>query len=119
VSYSDFHSFDTSWTDPAVDDAMLKYARVTSLPQPRAKERSLLHEWIQSPALGGGCGFLGPDLGGFDQPAIYEEKYQKDLVILTDNHGEDDVFTQFVTGPFLRWCNQILKFAKVCEAPFR
>jgi hypothetical protein len=97
---------------------MLRYAKVISLPQPKSKERSLLHEWITSPALGGGCGFLGRDLGGFDQPSIYDSKFQNDLVILTNNHGENDIFTHFVTGPGLRWSHKLFKHFKVCSMFF-
>lgn len=62
--------------------------------------------------MGGGCGFLSRDLVGIDQPSVYDEIYQKDLAILTDSHGEDDLFTKFVTGPLLdlyHWFWQHLK----------
>jgi hypothetical protein len=76
----------------------------------------MLHEWIRSPSLGGACGFLGRDLGGFEQPSVYEEVHQKDLAILSDSHGEDDPFTNFINGPLLRlyhWCRQ---HTKVCAS---
>ena len=33
---------------------------------------------------------------------MYDAVHQNDLAILSDSHGEDDLFTKFVTGPLLR-----------------
>ncbi|KAF8857202.1 hypothetical protein BDZ45DRAFT_674863 [Acephala macrosclerotiorum] len=87
--------------------AISQYSQISSIPEPNPSERTLLHDWIRSTVMGGGCGFLGRDLGGFDQPSVYEEMHQGDLAILSDSHGEDDLFTKFVTGPLLtiyHWC---------------
>lgn len=84
-----------------VDSALLQYTQVVSLARPKDIERDILHTWIGSSALGGGCGFLGRDLGGFTQPSVYEEVYKSDLVKLTANHGEDDLLTKFLLGPLL------------------
>ena len=82
---------------------MQQFNSIASLPEPKGSERSILHKWIGSTALGGGCRFLGRDLGDFKhfQPSVYDIKYQKDLAILSDNHGEDDLFTKFLKGPLL------------------
>jgi len=65
--------------------------------------------------MGGGCRFLGRDLGNFKhlQPSVYESKYQKDLTILSDNHGEDDIFTKFLTGPVLSVFHWFWSYRKV------
>lgn len=34
---------------------------------------------------------------------MYDAIHQNDLAILSDSHGEDDLFTKFVTGPLLRY----------------
>ncbi|PVH80028.1 hypothetical protein DL98DRAFT_572143 [Cadophora sp. DSE1049] len=82
--------------------AVSQYSEIASIRQPKETERSILEQWIARPSLGGGCEFLGRDLGGFpDQPSMYNEKYSKDLAILSDSHGEDDLFTKFITGPLV------------------
>ncbi|CZR66678.1 uncharacterized protein PAC_16579 [Phialocephala subalpina] len=81
--------------------AISQYSQIASITQPKPSERTLLNDWIKSSAMGGGCGFLGRDLGGFEQPSVYENLHQSDLAILCDSHGEDDLFTKFVTGPLL------------------
>jgi hypothetical protein len=73
----------------------------------------MLHTWIDSAGLGGGCGFLGRDLGGFEQPSVYEKLHQDDLAILADSHGEDDIFTRFVKGPLLTAFHWAWKYKKV------
>jgi hypothetical protein len=40
-------------------------------------------------------------------------KHQNDLAILSDNHGEDDMFTRFVTGPLLTFYHRTLGLIKV------
>ena len=97
-----------------VDDAMLKYSQVASLPQPKESERSMLHDWIGSSAMGGACDFLGRDLSGFQQPSIYEAIHQKDLAILLDNHGEGDLFATFIAGPLLRGFHRFWGHTRVC-----
>ncbi|KAH8591262.1 hypothetical protein B0O99DRAFT_675419 [Bisporella sp. PMI_857] len=82
-------------------DAMLQYSRIASLPRPKDTERSALLEWTRNPKMGGVCDFQGRDLSGFDQPSVYEATYQKNLVILANNHGEGDLFTKFANGPLL------------------
>ncbi|CZR67581.1 uncharacterized protein PAC_17480 [Phialocephala subalpina] len=92
--------------------AVSEYWRIASLPEPKPTERSLLHDWIRSPSSGGGCGFLGRDLGGFEQPSIYDELHQNDLAILSDSHGEDDLFTEFVKGPLLTCYHRLLRYRR-------
>lgn len=70
--------------------------------------------------MGGGCGFIGRDLGGFEQPSVYGEAHQMDLAILSDIHGEDDLFTKFVTGPLLTLYHLVQRHRKVssCVASY-
>ncbi|KUJ17056.1 uncharacterized protein LY89DRAFT_718744 [Mollisia scopiformis] len=89
--------------------ALSQYSQIASIPEPSPSERTILHDWIGSPAMGGGCGFLGRDLGGYEQLSVYEDLHQSDLAILSDAHGEDDLFTRFVTGPLLTLYHWILK----------
>jgi len=101
-----------------LDAAVSQYSQIACLREPKESERSMLHEWITSSALGGACGFLGRDLGGFQQPSVYEAVHQKDLAILSDNHGEGDLFTKFVHGPLLKfyhWFRQHTKVSIVCQ----
>jgi hypothetical protein len=81
--------------------------------EPKQSERKLLHEWIQRPSLGGACGFIGRDLAGFEYPSLYDEVHQRDLFILSDNHGEDDLFTKFVTGPLLSLYHWLRQYTRV------
>lgn len=69
--------------------------------------------------MGGGCGFLGRDLGGHEQPSVYDATHQMDLAILSDTHGEDDLFTKFVTGPLLTLYHSLLRRRRVscCVLP--
>jgi len=92
---------------------MSQYSQIASIPEPKPSERSMLHDWIKSPSLGGGCGFLSRDLAGIDQPSVYEAIHQRDLAILSDNHGEDDLFTKFVTGPLLSLFHWFWQHVKV------
>ncbi|TVY82529.1 hypothetical protein LSUE1_G004567 [Lachnellula suecica] len=94
--------------------AITQYSQIAAVPQPKPSERTVLHEWITSASLGGDCGFLGRDLGGFDHlpPSIYHGFHQEDLAILSDSHGENDLFTKFITGPVLtsyHWFRQHTK----------
>jgi hypothetical protein len=78
----------------------------------------MLHTWIASPSQGGGCGFLGRDLGGFTQPSVYEETNGDDLVMLTAEPGEDDSLTRFLSGPVLNvfhWMWRPLKVSKATD----
>jgi hypothetical protein len=105
--------------DSLSDTALSQYSQIASMPQPNSLERALLHEWISSPAMGGGCGFLGRDLGGHEQPSVYDAVHQMDLAILSDAHGEDDLFTKFLTGPLLTLYHSILRHRRVsCRALF-
>lgn len=100
-------------SDGRLDDAVSNYYKIAALPQPKERERNSLYEWIKSSALGGGCRFLGLDLSGFEQPSVYDALYQKDLAFLSDGHGEDDPFTNFIKGPALDRFQKIWKFAMV------
>ena len=93
-----------------LDCAVLQYTQIASLPEAKASERSLLHEWIESSAFR----FVGRDLGGYEQPSVYAEFHQKDLAILADRHGEDDLFTKFIRGPLLTGFHWIWRYKKVC-----
>lgn len=85
----------------SLDAAITKYTQVASIRQPKDSERSILHEWISSVPLSGGCGFVGRDLGDRDQLSVYDAAFQEDLAILSDSHGEGDLFTKFIAGPLL------------------
>lgn len=98
------------------DAAILQYTQVASLARPRDEERDILHTWIASSALGGGCGFLGRDLGGFTQPSVYAEVYKRDLIMLNANHGENDAFTKFLLGPLLTVFHWFWRHIKVRSA---
>ncbi|KAH8817190.1 hypothetical protein F5884DRAFT_778710 [Xylogone sp. PMI_703] len=84
-------------------DAISSYSKIASLPEPKESERSRLYEWLYDPDSGACCRFLGLDLGTHEQPSAYDAMHQNDLAILSNNHGEDDLFTKFVQGPALRW----------------
>lgn len=92
--------------------AILQYSRIASLPEPKPSERSILHDWIESSSMGGNCRFLGRDLSGFQQPSVYAAVNQDDLAILSDSHGEDDLFTKFITGPVLTMYHGLLSRSK-------
>jgi hypothetical protein len=92
---------------------MSQYSQIASISEPKPSERSMLHDWIHLPSLGGGCGFLGRDLGGITQPSVYDAVHQKDLAILYDSYGEDDLFTKFVTGPLLSLFHWFWQHTKV------
>lgn len=72
----------------------------------------MLHNWIRTPSLGGGLGFIGHDLGGFSQPSIYDTA-TKDLAILSDSHGEDDLFSRFIAGPLLTFYHLLSQRTRV------
>jgi hypothetical protein len=97
----------TAGFDFWLDEAILQYSQIASLPKPTKLERKILEDWINRPSLGGGCGFLGRDLRYFDnQPTVYDAIHLEDLAILSDNHGEDDLFTKFVICPLLTFCHR-------------
>lgn len=83
------------------------------LPKPKPSERRILHEWIDSSNLGGGCRFLGLDLGGMEQPSVYDALYQDDLIIFSDDHGEDDALTKFLRGPVLACFQRLWRYRMV------
>jgi len=85
---------------------------MASLRQPKRSERSELQKWITS-TRGGACGFLGRDLGGFQQPSIYEASHEEDLAILSDRRGEEDLFTDFIEGPVVRFYHRFRQHSKV------
>lgn len=93
--------------------AVSQYSQIASLRQPKPSERSVLHEWITS-TRGGACGFLGRDLGGFQpqQPSVYEAIHEKDLAILSDRRGEEDLFTEFIEGPVMRLYHRFRQHSK-------
>jgi hypothetical protein len=95
-----------------LDTAVSQYSQIASLREPKQSERNVLHEWIKSTRRGA-CGFLGRDLGGFQQPSVYEAVHQKDLAILLDSHGEDDLFTKFINGPLLKLYHWFRQHSKV------
>jgi hypothetical protein len=95
------------------DAAISQYSQIASIREPKPSERTILHDWIRSSSLGGACGFLGRDLGGFEQPSVYEEVHQKDLAILSDIHGEGDLFTNFINGPLLKLYHRFRQHTKV------
>jgi hypothetical protein len=92
---------------------LLQYTQVSSLNRPKTSEITKLRTWIESPHLGGGCGFLGKDLGGFVQPTVYDPLYKEDLILLVDNHGEDDALTRFLSGPLLGAFHVFWRYFKV------
>ena len=96
------------------DSAVSQYSQIASLREPKPSERSALHDWITS-TRDGACGFLGRDLGGFhpQQPSVYEAVHQEDLAILSDSHGEDDLFTEFINGPILKFYHWFRQHSKV------
>ena len=98
------------------DSAILQYSRIASLPEPKPSERTILHDWIESSSMGGNCRFLGRDLSGFQQPSVYAAVNQDDLAILSDSHGEDDLFTKFITGPVLTMYHGLLSRSRVSIA---
>jgi hypothetical protein len=81
--------------------------------RPKRSELDLLRTWMVSTHLGGDCHFLGKDLGGFERPSVYDDVYQDDLMLLTNNRGEDDILTRFLSGPILRAFHSIWKYFKV------
>ncbi|KAH8760689.1 hypothetical protein BGZ57DRAFT_608889 [Hyaloscypha finlandica] len=82
--------------------SLQQYNQVSSLNRPKDSEVRTLREWIESPHLGGGCGFIGRDLGGFVQPSAYDARYEGDFVRPIESPGEDDFLSQFLSGPFLK-----------------
>jgi hypothetical protein len=81
---------------------MQQYNEISLLKRPKDAQVRTLNEWIESPHLGGSCGFIGRDLGGFVQEAAYDPKHAADLVTLAAELGEDDLLTRFISGPLLR-----------------
>jgi hypothetical protein len=94
-------SFGSSFSNP-LDTSLHQYNEISLMKRPMDSQVKSLCEWIESPHLGGGCGFLGRDLGGFAQEAAYDPKYAGDLVMLSEQLGEDDLLTRFISGPLLR-----------------
>jgi hypothetical protein len=97
------------------DATLLQYKQVFSQPHPKEKDVDLLREWIERPDLGGGCGFIGRDLGPL-YPTAYDKMYKDDLLVIADRRGEDDAFTQFLTGPVFYafdWARRLLKVSEI------
>jgi hypothetical protein len=84
------------------------------LNRPKDSEVRTLREWIESPHLGGGCGFIGRDLGGFAQPSAYDTRYEGDFVMPVESPGEDDFLSRFLSGPFLKLFHKFWYRHKVC-----
>jgi len=84
------------------DASVLQCREIALVGRPKASELSLLRTWITSPHLGGGCNFLGRDLGGFVQEMVYEDSHKDDVMMLLTSRGEDDPFTRFLSGPILK-----------------
>jgi hypothetical protein len=84
--------------DWKADETLLRYRQVFAQPQPKENEVKLLREWIARPDLGGGCGFIGHDLGP-ESPTVYDAEFQEDLMVIVDRGGEDDGLTKLLTGP--------------------
>jgi len=84
------------------DTSLQQYNSISRLNRPRDSDVKKLREWIESPHLGGGCGFIGRDLGGFVQESVYDPQHAGDFVIPVQNYGEGDFLSQFLSGPFLK-----------------
>jgi hypothetical protein len=72
----------------------------------------LLREWISRPDLGGGCGFIGRDLGP-EYPTVYDTEFHEDLMVIVDRGGEDDGLTKLLTGPVFYTFDWIVRRFKV------
>jgi hypothetical protein len=88
------------------------------LNRPRVSDVKKLREWIESPHLGGGCGFIGRDLGGFVQESVYDPQHAGDFLIPVQNYGEDDFLSHFLSGPFLKLFHRFWYHHKVRNDPF-
>jgi hypothetical protein len=99
------------------DETLLQYKQIFAQSHPKEKEVSLLREWIARPDLGGGCGFIGRDLGPL-HPTVYDEEFQDDLMVLIDRRGEDDALTRLLTGPILHAFDWVVRRFKVSDAAF-
>jgi hypothetical protein len=102
-----------------IDTSLQQYNQVASLNRPKHSEVRTLHEWIESPHLGGGCGFIGRDLGGFVQASAYDARYEGDFVMPVESPGEDDFLSRFLSGPFLKLFHNFWYRHKVCIKGFR
>ncbi|CZR67327.1 uncharacterized protein PAC_17226 [Phialocephala subalpina] len=87
--------------------SMLQYEQISAMNRPKVSKIKALSEWIESAHLGGGCGFIGRDLGGFTQESVFDLKNAADLVSPGNNLGEDDFLTRFLSGPMLRLFHKI------------
>ena len=95
------------------DTSILRYEHVASLTPPKKHERSILQTWINSPTSGGGCGFLGRDLGSVPEyGSVYDEAYEVVHIMLNPNHGEDDVFSKLMLGPLLTLFHLLWRYVK-------
>ena len=99
----------------SLDTSLRQYGEISLMKRPKDSQVKSLREWIESPHLGGGCGFLGRDLGGFAQEAAYDPKHVGDLVMLSEELGEDDILTSFISGPLLRLFHAFRQRYKVRE----
>lgn len=99
------------------DDGVFQYAEIAAMTRPKKSELDLLRTWIESPHLGGGCGFLGRDLAGAVRASVYDENYLGDLMLLVNKRGEDDILTRFLAGPVLKGFHCFWKYWKVGVPP--
>lgn len=96
------------------DTSLQQYNQISTLNRPKDSAVEALYQWIESPHLGGGCGFIGRDLGGFVQASVYDLKHSGDFVMPVQNFGEDDFLTKFLSGPFLKLFHVFWRHRKVC-----
>src|SRR5277367_2627115 len=80
------------------DETLLRCKSIDGLSRPKQKDISLLRKWIVRLDLGGGCGFIGRDLGPL-YPKVYDNQFKRDLILIGDREGEDNAFTRLLTGP--------------------
>ena len=95
------------------DETVAQYTRIAAMPRPKRSELDLLRTWMVSSHLGGDCHFLGKDLGGFQEPSVYDDVYQDDLMLLSKRRGENDILTRFLSGPILQAFHCIWQHFKV------
>jgi hypothetical protein len=64
--------------------------------------------------LGGGCGFIGRDLGPL-YPKVYDDEFKEDLIMIRDRGSEGDAFTQLLTGPIFYTFDKFWRRTKVSK----
>jgi hypothetical protein len=80
------------------DETLLRYRAIDGLSRPKHKDISLLRKWIVRLDLGGGCGFIGRDLGPL-YPKVYDNEFKGDHIMIGGREGENDALTWLLTGP--------------------